>query len=165
MSKRSTIKTLAKALLHGGKMDCSLYESEMEMYIEDWHESLKADQDEIAFAILEDGGRVAMILILKEKTDPDHLESKIREFIVDLGDSKREFKNLSLQQLGNIHFEYIRGNEQPVFLQKYIYLYATLAIIVLILAIINNINLSVAISPIRSKEVGLKKIMGLAGLD
>lgn len=99
-------------------------------------------------------------LILKENTDPDHLESKIREFFVDLGDRKKEFKNLSLQQLGNIHFEYIRGNEQPVFLRKYIFLYASLAIIVLILAIINNINLSVAISPIRSKEVGLKKIMG-----
>ena len=99
-------------------------------------------------------------LLLKENTNSTLFESKLREFFVDLGDKKKEFKNLSLQQLGDIHFEYIRGNEQPEFLRKYIYLYASLAIIILVLAIINNINLSVAIAPIRSKEVGLKKIMG-----
>ncbi|MFC2124077.1 ABC transporter permease [Bacteroidota bacterium] len=99
-------------------------------------------------------------LQLKSHVDPEQFESKVREFRIDLGEDEKEFSGLRLQPLTDIHFEYVRGNQQPVFLKKYVYLYASLALIVLILAIINNINLSVAIAPIRSKEVGLKKIMG-----
>lgn len=99
-------------------------------------------------------------ILLMEKVEPAYLESKIREFFIDDGEYQREFKNLSLQPLENIHFEYIRGNVQPEFPTKYIFLYASLAVIVLFLAVINNINLTVAIAPIRSREVGLKKIMG-----
>jgi putative ABC transport system permease protein len=99
-------------------------------------------------------------ILITENAEPDYLQSKVREFFVDDGDYKREFNNLTLQPIENIHFEYIRGNVQPEFPRKYIFLYASLAMIVLVLAIINNINLTVAIAPIRSKEVGLKKIMG-----
>jgi len=99
-------------------------------------------------------------LLLKDKVEPPFLESKIRDFFVIHDDQRREFKDLSLQPMEDIHFEYIRGNVQPEFQIKYIYLYSSLAIIVLILAIINNINLTVVIAPIRSKEIGLKKIMG-----
>jgi len=99
-------------------------------------------------------------ILLTENAEPGYLESKIREFFIDDGEYHREFKNLTLQPIENIHFEYIRGNVQPEFPAKYIFLYASLAVIVLVLAVINNINLTIAIAPIRSKEVGLKKIMG-----
>ena len=99
-------------------------------------------------------------LLVAEEADPIELESKIKEFYIEQGDRTREFKNLSLQAMKDIHFQIVRGNAQPEFQHIYIYLYSSLALIVLVLAIINNINLTVAIAPIRSKEVGLKKIMG-----
>jgi len=99
-------------------------------------------------------------LLVGEEVDPFKLESKIKDFYIEQGDNKREFKHLSLQAMKDIHFEIVRGNAQPEFQFMYIYLYSTLAFIVLVLAVINNINLTVAIAPIRSKEVGLKKIMG-----
>ena len=68
MSIKKTIEALTKALLKGGKMDQALFESELAIYIEDWYESLQADQDEFVFAILEDCGQVAMTMIMKDKT-------------------------------------------------------------------------------------------------
>ncbi len=68
MSKRKIVNTLTKALLHGGEMNHMLYESEVEMHIEDWYESIKEDQDEFAFAILEDGDQIAMVIIMRDKT-------------------------------------------------------------------------------------------------
>ena len=68
MSKQGVIENLTKALLRGDGMDHSLYESELELYVEDWYESLEADQDEFGFAILEDSGRVAMVLVMRDET-------------------------------------------------------------------------------------------------
>jgi putative ABC transport system permease protein len=99
-------------------------------------------------------------LLVGNNTNPSDLQPKIRNFYVEQGDEKREFKEMTLQPLKNIHFEVVRGNAQPEFPILYIYLYSSLALIVLILAIINNINLTVAIAPLRSREVGLKKILG-----
>jgi len=66
--KRKIVNTLTNALLHEGEMNHVLYESEAEMHIEDWYKSLKADQDEFAFAILEDGDQIAMVIIMRDKT-------------------------------------------------------------------------------------------------
>jgi putative ABC transport system permease protein len=99
-------------------------------------------------------------LLLGINTNPDELQPKVRDFYVEQGDDKREFTEMTLQPLKKIHFEVVRGNAQPEFPALYIYLYSSLALIVLILAIINNINLTVAIAPLRSREVGLKKILG-----
>jgi putative ABC transport system permease protein len=99
-------------------------------------------------------------LLLGNNTNRYDLQSKIQNFYVEQDDEKREFKEMTLQPLKNIHFEVVRGNAQPEFPTLYIYLYSSLALIVLILAIINNINLTVAIAPLRSREVGLKKILG-----
>ncbi len=49
-------------------MNHMLYESEIEIHIEDWYKSIKADQDEFAFAILEDGDQIAMVIIMRDKT-------------------------------------------------------------------------------------------------
>ena len=99
-------------------------------------------------------------LLIGEEVNPLELESKIKDFYIEQGDDRREFDQLSLQPMKDIHFDIVRGNAQPEFQFLYIYLYSSLAFIVLLLAVINNINLTIAIAPIRSKEVGLKKIMG-----
>ena len=68
MRKKKIFNLLHKALLQGGKMEYALYEHELEEHIEYWYEGLKADRDEFVFAVTENSGDVAMVLITKEKT-------------------------------------------------------------------------------------------------
>jgi putative ABC transport system permease protein len=98
--------------------------------------------------------------MLNEKADLQVVESKIREFTVEWEGDNRTFESLNLQPLTDIHYEYIRGNIEPVFSRKYIVTYSALIVIILIMASVNYINLNVAIAPIRFKEVGIKKAFG-----
>ena len=68
MRKREIANLLHRALLQDGKMEHALYEYELEEHIEYWYEGLKADHDEFVFAVTENSGDVAMVLITKEKT-------------------------------------------------------------------------------------------------
>ena len=68
MRKRKVEKLLREALLQDGKMELALYEYELEEHIEYWYEGLKADRDEFVFAVTENSGDVAMVLITKGKT-------------------------------------------------------------------------------------------------
>ncbi|MBS0000080.1 MAG: ABC transporter permease, partial [Cyclobacteriaceae bacterium] len=99
-------------------------------------------------------------LLLKDNADPQALESKIRTITGDWEGNDRQFESLNLQPLTDIHYEYIRGNIEPVFNRKYIVIYTALILIILIMAAINFVNLNVAIAPIRYKEVGIKKTFG-----
>ena len=67
--KRKQIELLLhKALLEGGKMEQSLYEYELKEHIDYWYEGLKADRDDFVFAVTENSGHVAMVLIRADKT-------------------------------------------------------------------------------------------------
>jgi hypothetical protein len=68
MRKREIANLLNEALLQDGKMEHALYEYELEEHIEYWYEGLKADRDEFVFAVTENSGHVAMVLITREKT-------------------------------------------------------------------------------------------------
>lgn len=68
MRKAKIEKRLKEALLQSGKMERALYEHELEEHIEYWYEGLKADRDEFVFAVTENSGDVAMILITEDKT-------------------------------------------------------------------------------------------------
>ncbi len=59
---------LRQALIEDGTMAQSLYEYELEEHIDYWYEGLKADRDEYVFAVTENSGHVAMVLILADKT-------------------------------------------------------------------------------------------------
>lgn len=49
-------------------MTRSLYEYELEKHIDYWYEGLKADRDDFVFAVAENSGHVAMMLIMADKT-------------------------------------------------------------------------------------------------
>ncbi len=49
-------------------MERALYEYELEEHIDYWYEGLKADRDEFVFAVTENSGDVAMVLITADKT-------------------------------------------------------------------------------------------------
>jgi len=81
MRKREIANLLNKALLQDGEMEYALYESELEEHIEYWYEGLKADRDEFVFAVTENSGDVAMVLITKEKTV--YINEDAREKLVE----------------------------------------------------------------------------------
>ncbi|GAL93372.1 MAG: hypothetical protein DWQ51_06685 [Microcystis wesenbergii TW10] len=68
MKKRKIANTLRKALLEDGKMERALYEYELEEHIDYWYEGLKSDRDQLVFAVTENSGHVAMVLITPDKT-------------------------------------------------------------------------------------------------
>ena len=81
MSNREIANLLNKALLQDGEMEHALYEFELEEHIEYWYEGLKADRDEFVFAVTENSGDVAMVLITKEKTV--YINEDAREKLVE----------------------------------------------------------------------------------
>jgi len=68
MKKRKIANTLRKALLEDGKRERALYEYELEEHIDYWYEGLKSDRDQLVFAVTENSGHVAMVLITPDKT-------------------------------------------------------------------------------------------------
>jgi hypothetical protein len=68
MKKRKIANTLRKALLEDGKMERALYEYELEEHLDYWYEGLKSDREQFVFAITENSGHVAMVLITPDKT-------------------------------------------------------------------------------------------------
>ena len=66
MSKRIE-KLLRKALIQDGAMEYALYEHELLEYIDYWYKGLLADRNEFVFAVTENSGDTAMVLITKEK--------------------------------------------------------------------------------------------------
>ncbi len=68
MSKRRIENLLRKALLEGGEMAYGLYEFELQEHIDYWYQGLLRDKDEFLFAVTENNGDVAMVLIMPDKT-------------------------------------------------------------------------------------------------
>ncbi|OLP15375.1 hypothetical protein BST81_26680 [Leptolyngbya sp. 'hensonii'] len=68
MKSKKIALLLRKALLEEGEMAQSLYEYELEEHIDYWYEGLKADRDDFVFAVTENSGHVAMVLIMADKT-------------------------------------------------------------------------------------------------
>ena len=63
-------------------MEHALYEHELEEHIEYWYKGLKDDRDEFVFAVTENSGDVAMVLITKEKTV--YVNQDAKEKLVEL---------------------------------------------------------------------------------
>jgi hypothetical protein len=66
MSKRIE-RLLRKALIQNGELVYTLYEHELAQYIDYWYDGLKEDRDEFVFAVTENTGHTAMVLITKDK--------------------------------------------------------------------------------------------------
>ena len=83
MRKKKSANLLRKALLQGGKMEHALYEHELEEHLDYWYEGLKTDRDEFVFAVTENSGDVAMVLITADKTvylNEDAREQLLKEW-------------------------------------------------------------------------------------
>ena len=95
-----------------------------------------------------------------------HLGPEIKQFMgISLDEFMAKSKmrmDYSLQPLTAIHLHSKSGplDFEPNGDVKYIYLFATISLFILMLAIVNFINLSTARSLSRAKEVGLRKVLG-----
>jgi len=102
-------------------------------------------------------------VLLKDGVTPQELESQLSGF-VDKNYADREEGEtitLSLQSLTNIHLYSNLDQEMEangsIF---YVYLFTVVAVLILIIATINFMNLSTARSTERAREVGMRKVLG-----
>ena len=99
-------------------------------------------------------------LLTKPNINKADLLDKIRNITVEIGGKKNNLGKFNIQPLTDLHFQYIRGNFEPVYDMKYIYILGWIAFFLLLLACINYINMTTALAPTRAKEVGIKKVVG-----
>ncbi|MEZ4990801.1 MAG: ABC transporter permease [Saprospiraceae bacterium] len=103
-------------------------------------------------------------LALADQADPGQLESKLSgivdKYVKEEMDAQVEISYF-LQPLSDLHLANylnfdigLKGNS------RYISLFAVIAVLVLILACVNYMNLAIARSIKRAKEVGLRKVVG-----
>ena len=77
MTAKRTEKLLKQALLDEGEMQYELYEYELEELLDEWKSSMAKDKDDYIFAVTENSGHVAMVLI--EKSGQVHINEQARE--------------------------------------------------------------------------------------
>jgi hypothetical protein len=77
MTANKIKKLLEKTLLHDGVMKYTLYEYELEESLEEFKLSLETDQDDYIFAVTENSGHVAMVLI--DKPGQVYINEQARE--------------------------------------------------------------------------------------
>lgn len=104
-------------------------------------------------------------LLLKEGAKPQELESKFEAFVdKHMGEelkARGSERNLFLTKLANIHLESrVPENVTSAGSRKYIRILGSIAILTLIIACINFMNLSTSRSSKRSVEVGVRKVLG-----
>ena len=82
MATKTIEKLLANALIRDGEMQYGLYEYELEEILEHLKASLAEDNDEFIFAVTENSGHVAMVLI--EKNGEVYINESARDRLKDL---------------------------------------------------------------------------------
>lgn len=102
-------------------------------------------------------------LLFQNDVDINKFRQKYLKYINETYENKftrQYFSIYNFQPLNKIHFEIARYNLKPSFEAKYLFIFITVGFAILILACINFINLSIAKSLNRIKEVGLRKVVG-----
>ena len=97
-------------------------------------------------------------VLLPHKIDIDKFNDKISDFIIKsrLNSTENFRPRLYLQPLTDIHVHNLNGGGAIT----YVYIFSLIAVFVLLIACINFMNLATARSLRRSKEVGLRKVVG-----
>lgn len=106
-------------------------------------------------------------LLLKPGSNPDALSQKIEHWVNPPAETSQVSSgnelHLRLEPLNQVHFNtqvYNFGNLLVIADIKYIRIFVTIAILVLLIACANYINLATAKNTVRAKEVGVRKTIG-----
>ncbi|TKT92351.1 ABC transporter permease [Dyadobacter frigoris] len=105
-------------------------------------------------------------LLLKPNTDIKTLQSKVDGFVNKNLNNPQDPSTkvrLELEEFNRIHlYSKASGSMEVSGNYKYIYILSGVAILILVIACINFINLVTARSAVRAREVGVRKVMGAA---
>ncbi len=96
-------------------------------------------------------------ILLNPNSDPSLVEEKIAGFLDEYTKEQSTSYTLWLKPFSEIHLNPDPDNRGIITI---VYMYASVAIFALIIACINFINLTTAYSVSRSKEIGIKKVVG-----
>lgn len=101
-------------------------------------------------------------ILLKKNSDPKTLEQEFPAFIEKyFYDAEKEYVYLYLQPLEDIHLKSALDYEiEPNNNIYSVYILSVIAIFLLVIASINYMNLATATSSGRSREIGIKKVVG-----
>jgi putative ABC transport system permease protein len=103
----------------------------------------------------------ASYVLLHGNADAAEVDRKIKETINKYQQRTSYKLYANLQPLKKIHLYSLNGTDPIV----YVYLFSAVAVIVLLIAGINFVNLSTACSSKRTKEVGMRKVIGATRKD
>ncbi len=112
------------------------------------------------YNVLEEEGNwsFALFLMLNENVNKDVFEKKLQKDIVERFNRPTEFY---LQEFSDIYFNNsINDSDVQHGKKQIVYLFLTIALIIIIIAVINYINLSTSISSKRALSVGIYKTLG-----
>jgi predicted permease len=98
----------------------------------------------------------AIYLLLQKNIDMHDFQDKISGFLMEHDQRLHEEVLLEVQPLSRIHLYALNGTD-PIL---YVIIFMAIAVVILLIACINYINLSTAISNIRAKEIGIRKVVG-----
>jgi ABC-type antimicrobial peptide transport system permease subunit len=113
--------------------------------------------------------RIMTYLLVRDTADVDEkrLSKKIRNVLPDYYPGTE--KNLSLQPLKKIHLfsGHLMDDSNNIYQGniKNVYIFSLIALLIMIIACINFMNLSTARSANRMKEIGMRKVIGAAKKD
>ncbi len=106
-------------------------------------------------------------LLLKEKVNVDDFETKVNKYLTkETAPLKKDvgmWMNVDIQPLTEIHLRSDLEHDFPGSKNSdimYVYIFSATAFLILLIACCNFINLSTARSLNRSKEIGLRKVIG-----
>lgn len=102
------------------------------------------------------------LIMLKKNTNPEVVSNKIKHFLDVYIKPTNSYKvELGMQRFGDSYLYSEFKNGEPTGGRiEYVQLFSIIAIFILIIACINFMNLSTARSVTRSKEIGVRKIVG-----
>ncbi len=99
---------------------------------------------------------VSSYVLLSSQADPVEVENKISETIIKYDKRTNNKRYVGLFPVKKIHLYSFYGTDPIV----YVYVFSAIAVIVLLIACINFMNLTTARSSIRVNEIGIRKVCG-----
>ncbi|MDH5386523.1 MAG: ABC transporter permease, partial [Candidatus Aminicenantes bacterium] len=99
---------------------------------------------------------VSSYVLLSSQANPVEVENKISETIIKYDKRTNNKKYVGLFPVKKIHLYSFSGTDPIV----YVYVFSAIAVIVLLIACINFMNLTTARSSIRVNEIGIRKVCG-----
>lgn len=100
-------------------------------------------------------------LQLAKGASPSDVQAKIQSAEINIGTNRNfDLSSINIQPVGDIHFVANPGNMKPSYNFNYIYTYAAIAFAILFISFINFVNLTIANSSKRLKEVGVREVVG-----